>query len=80
MSKCKRQNSVSGRMQNTPQQTSLPGMEADTPWEEMHLSLKELYSGQPYQRPVKNSWVDELVRKWDPRLSTPLVVSGRDGR
>ena len=80
MSKCKRQNSVSKRIQDTPQQTSLPGMEADTPWEEMHLSLKDLYSGQPYQRPVKNRWVDELVRKWDPRLSTPLVVSCRDGR
>ena len=80
MSKYKRQNSVSGRMQDTPHQTSLPGMEVDTPWEEMHLSLKDLYSGQPYQRPVKNRWVDELVRKWDPRLSTPLVVSCRDGR
>ena len=62
------------------QQISIPGTETDTPWEEMHLSLSELYSGQPYQRSVKDPVVDKLVREWDPRLLTPLVVSYRDGR
>ena len=44
------------------------------------LSTGELYSGQPYQRPIKDCMVDRLVREWDPRLLTPLVVSFRDGR
>ena len=39
------------------------------------LSTGELYSGQPYQRPVLDRVVDKLVREWDPRLLTPLVVS-----
>ena len=61
-------------------QTVLTGMNADVPGSEALLSTGELYSGQPYQRPVLDRVVDKLVREWDPRLLTPLVVSYRDGR
>ncbi len=43
------------------------------------LSTAVLTSGQPYQRPVKPEDVDDLIRKWNPMLLTPLVVSYRDG-
>jgi len=62
------------------QQLTLGGMADEGLWEEKMLSTSELYSGQPYQRPVKDPVVDKLVREWDPRLLTPLVVSYRDGR
>ena len=55
-------------------------MNADIQGIEELLSTGELYSGQPYQRPVLDRVVDKLVREWDPRLLTPLVVSYRDGR
>ena len=55
-------------------------MEADAQREEKYLYLSELYSGQPYQRPVKDSDVNKLLLEWDPRLLTPLVVSYRDGK
>ena len=61
-------------------QTVLTGMNADVQGIEELLSTGELYSGQPYQRPVLDRVVDKLVREWDPRLLTPLVVSYRDGR
>ena len=63
-----------------PRQTVLTGMNADLQGVEELLSTGELYSGQPYQRPVLDRTVDKLVREWDPRLLTPLVVSYRDGR
>ena len=63
-----------------PKQTVLTGMNADVQGVEELLSTGELYSGQPYQRPVLDRAVDKLVREWDPRLLTPLVVSYRDGR
>ena len=63
-----------------PKQTVLAGMNADLQGVEELLSTGELYSGQPYQRPVKDCDVDKLVREWDPRLLTPLVVSYREGR
>ena len=63
-----------------PRQTVLTGMNADLQGVEELLSTGELYSGQPYQRPVLDRVVDKLVREWDPRLLTPLVVSYRDGR
>ena len=63
-----------------PRQTVLTGMNADLQGVEELLSTGELYSGQPYQRPVLDRAVDKLVREWDPRLLTPLVVSYRDGR
>ena len=43
------------------------------------LSTSVLTSGLPYQRSVKPKDVDKLIRKWDPTLLTPLVVSYRDG-
>ena len=43
------------------------------------LSTAVLTSGQPYQRSVKPEDVDDLIRKWDPTLLTPLIVSYRDG-
>lgn len=61
-------------------QMVLTGMNADIQGIEELLSTGELYSGQPYQRPVLDRVVDKLVREWDPRLLTPLVVSYRDGR
>ena len=51
-----------------PQQTTLTGMNANLQSTEELLSTGELYSGQPYQRPVNDSAVDKLVREWDPRL------------
>ena len=61
-------------------QMVLTGMNADIQGIGELLSTGELYSGQPYQRPVLDRVVDKLVREWDPRLLTPLVVSYRDGR
>ena len=61
-------------------QMVLTGMNADVQGIEELLPTGELYSGQPYQRPVLDRVVDKLVREWDPRLLTPLVVSFRDGR
>ena len=66
--------------QENPQQTTLGGMAGGIHWEEKILSTADLYSGQPYQRPVLDRVVDALVRHWDPRLLAPLVVSCRDGR
>lgn len=43
------------------------------------LSTAVLTSGLSYQRPVKPEDVDALIRKWNPTLLTPLVVSYRDG-
>ncbi len=61
-------------------QMVLTGMNADIQGIEELLSTGELFSGQPYQRPVLDRVVDKLVREWDPRLLTPLVVSYRNGR
>ena len=80
MNKRKKHNSINARMQGKPQQTTIPGMEADVQREEKYLYLSELYSGQPYQRPVKDSDVNKLSLEWAPRLLTPLVVSYRDGK
>ena len=43
------------------------------------LSTSQLTSGLPYQRPVKQEKVDEIIREWNPRKITPIVVSFRDG-
>lgn len=69
-----------GQMQESSQQPTFGGMMDGMYWEEKILSTADLYSGQPYQRPVKDRVVDKLVREWDPRLLTPLVVSYRDDR
>lgn len=80
MSYRKKKRSPNGRAQIDPQQTSLTGMNADTQSTEELLSTSILFSGQPYQQPVKDHVVDKLVREWDPRLLTPLVVSYQDGK
>ncbi len=44
------------------------------------LSTSRLTSGQlPYQRPVEEKDVDELIRKWNLCALEPIVVSFRDG-
>ncbi len=43
------------------------------------LPTDRLTSGQPYQRPVEEKDVDDLIRKWDDHLLKPLIVSFRDG-
>lgn len=79
MKKRKKSHSPAQKDEEISQQMSLPGMEPGELWTEKLLYTGELYSGQPYQRPVKDRWVDRLVREWDPRLLDPLVVSYRDG-
>ena len=44
------------------------------------LSTAVLHSGLPYQRPVRQSHVDKLVRHWNPTYLTPIEVSYRDGK
>ena len=44
------------------------------------LSTKDLISGLPYQRPVKQRVVNRLVKQWDNKLLTPIIVSQRDGK
>ena len=55
-----------GQVWGNSRQLTLSGMNADTQSEEKLISTADLYSGQPYQRPVKNRVVDRLVREWDP--------------
>lgn len=43
------------------------------------ISTANLNSGQPYQRPVKPSDVNALIRRWDPAYLSPIEVSFRDG-
>ncbi len=80
MSYRKKKSGPHGRTQGDSRQTMLTGMNADLESTEELLSTGELFSGQLYQRPVLERVVDKLVREWDPRLLTPLVVSYRDGR
>ena len=79
MNKRKKHSPLSRKMKGTPQQIVIPGMEAGVQREDKYLYLSELYSGQPYQRPVKDADVNRLLREWDPCLLDPLVVSYRDG-
>lgn len=43
------------------------------------LSTSQLTSGLPYQRPVEQKKVDKIIREWNPRKITPVIVSFRDG-
>ena len=79
MSYRRKKHTPGGQLREDSRQMTLRGMNADTQSEEMLLPTDDLYSGQPYQRPVLDRDVDKLVREWDPRLLTPLVVSFRDG-
>ena len=44
------------------------------------LSTSQLTSGLPYQRPVEQKDVDRIIREWNDREITPVVVSFRDGK
>lgn len=48
--------------------------------DERYLSTARLTSGLPYQRPVEEKDVDQLIEEWDDRLLEPLIVSFRDGK
>ena len=61
------------------QQTLFPEIKYANPGVSRDLSTAKLTSGLPYQRPVEPEDVDDLIRKWDNTLLTPLVISFRDG-
>ena len=52
--------------QQESQQIILPGTKPGDLWKQEFIYTGDLYSGQPYQRPIKDSIVDKLVREWDP--------------
>ena len=64
------------------QQTLFPSAEVSysNPGAIRTLSTSQLTSGLPYQRTVKQQRVDEIVREWNDRKLTPVVVSFRDGK
>ena len=64
------------------QQTLFPPAEVSysNPGAIRTLSTSQLTSGLPYQRTVKQQRVDEIVREWNDRKLTPVVVSFRDGK
>ncbi len=45
-----------------------------------YLSSAVLISGLPYQPRVSQRQVNKLIRQWDSKFLTPLVVSLRDGK
>lgn len=59
---------------------SLPQVEYSNPGAIRTISTSRLTSGLPYQRPVNQKKVDEIIRKWNPRKLTPVVISFRDGK
>lgn len=66
----------------TGQQTFLPPAEVEysNPGAIRTLSTSQLTSGLPYQRPVEQKDVDKIIREWNGREITPVVVSFRDGK
>ena len=64
------------------QQTLSPSAEVEysNPGSIRTLSTSQLTSGLPYQRPVAQKDVDKIVREWNGREVTPVVVSFRDGK
>ena len=64
------------------QQTLFPSAEVEysNPGSIRTLSTSQLTSGLPYQRPVAQKDVDKIVREWNGREVTPVVVSFRDGK
>ena len=63
-------------------QTDFPlcDVEYGRPGTERSLFTGRLTSGLPYQRPVDEKAVDQLIQDWDERLLDPLTVSFRDGK
>lgn len=64
------------------QQTIFPSAEVEysNPGSIRTLSTSQLTSGLPYQRPVLQKDVDKIIREWNGREVTPVVVSFRDGK
>ena len=64
------------------QQTLFPPAEVEysNPGAIPTLSTSQLTSGQPYQLPVEQKDVDKIIREWNGREITPVVVSFRDGK
>lgn len=64
------------------QQTLFPPAEVEysNPGAIRTLSTSQLTSGLPYQRPVLQKDVDKIIREWNGREITPVVVSFRDGK
>lgn len=64
------------------QQTLFPSAEVEysNPGSIRTLSTSQLTSGLPYQRPVLQKDVDKIIREWNGREVTPVVVSFRDGK
>ncbi len=57
-----------------------PEVEYSNPGAVRTLSTSRLTSGLPYQRPVEQKDVDQIIREWSGRELSPVVVSFRDGR
>lgn len=66
--------------QDKPEQQNLCGPEYGNSTALRYLPTSKLTSGLGYQRPIKESAVNRLVREWDDNLLDPLAVSFRDGR
>ncbi len=77
---------MSNRRKHSPprpeQQTLFPSAEVEysNPGSIRTLSTSQLTSGLPYQRPVAQKDVDKIIREWNGREITPVVVSFRDGK
>jgi len=77
---------MSNRRKHSPpkpeQQTLFPSAEVEysNPGSIRTLSTSQLTSGLPYQRPVLQRDVDKIIREWNGREITPVVVSFRDGK
>lgn len=59
---------------------SPPEVEYRNPGMIRALSTGMLTSGLPYQRPVRQEKIDQIIREWNPRKLTPVIVSFRDGK
>ena len=59
---------------------SPPEVEYRNPGMIRALSTSMLTSGLPYQRPMRQEKIDRLIREWNPRKLTPVIVSFRDGK
>lgn len=77
---------MSNRRKHSPprpeQQPPFPSAEVEysNPGSIRTLSTSQLTSGLPYQRPVLQKDVDKIIREWNGREVTPVVVSFRDGK
>lgn len=61
-------------------QDPAPEMEYSNPGAIRTLATSRLTSGLPYQRSLEQKDVDRIIREWNGREITPVVVSFRDGK